>query len=51
MSGLLRAAFDGELATIKRLLANGTASIDERNGMGDTASQQSSGSSRKVGRI
>jgi hypothetical protein len=37
MSGLLDAAFDGDLATIKRLLADGTARIDEREGGGNSA--------------
>jgi hypothetical protein len=37
MPGLHDAARDGDLATIKRLLADGTASIDERTEDGNTA--------------
>jgi hypothetical protein len=37
MSGLLDAAFDGDLATVKRLLADGTASINECDEFGSSA--------------
>jgi ankyrin repeat protein len=37
MSGLMNAAYGGDLVTVKRMLADGTASIDERESDGSSA--------------